>query len=108
MTVYWLSYRIEEDDTGDERRRALLEMVDLYATSNSVWHETTSFVVFDSDRGIDTLSGQFKLAIDPKKDHFLIRRMDSQAARICGHIKDIRIFQLMLDKNGKTYLKQVP
>lgn len=106
MTVYWLSYRIEEDLTGDQRRQALITEVDNQATPNLVWHETTSFIVFDSPNDIDGLVQALRSTIDPNVDHFLIREMERSRARICGLIRDNVIFPLM-SRQGKTYLKRV-
>ena len=107
MTVYWLSYRIEEDLTGDQRRKALVDEIAAQATPGLIWHETTSFIVFDSSNKIDGLAQAFRATIDPRVDHFLIREMEAARARICGRIRSNAIFQLM-SRKGRTYLVRVP
>lgn len=106
MTVYWLSYRIEEDSMGDQRRQALVNEVKYQATPNLFWHETTSFIVFGSPNHIDGLAQAFKAIIDPRVDHFVIREMERSRARICGQIRDNIIFTLM-SRQGNHYLVRV-
>jgi hypothetical protein len=107
MAVYWLSYRIHEDETGDERRENLVNEVQNGLTLTDYWHETTSFIVFNSTARIDVLARRFKSQIDPKVDLFLMRAMESKLAYICGHYQDLDIFNLMVRGNGSTYLRPI-
>lgn len=107
MSVYWLSYRIEEDTTGDERRENLVNEIQNDVATARFWHETTSFIVFENSKRIDVLARIFKTLIDPRVDVFLIRAMERKAAYICGNWSDRDIITLMVNPNGSSYLRQI-
>lgn len=103
MTKYWLSFRIADQTangkTYNERYEAFKDSVE--ALSTTLWNETTSFYVFESEFDINALSTVLQAEIDESVDLFLIRQLDSQSARICGANRDHSIFVLM------PYLKQI-
>lgn len=104
MEVYWLSFRISEEkpcsqSSYQQRYQGL--MATLQDHSITIWSETTSFFIFSSDSSIETLAKAFKKIIDDRCDHFIIRKMDSKNAIICGKIADNSIFNLM------NYLRKI-
>jgi hypothetical protein len=105
LTVYWLSSRLLDDKNYAKRHGNFLKVVK--ALDSNYWHETTSFIVFESSHSITAIARALKKVIDPKVDHFLIRMMESKSARICGPIPNRRIFDLLLDEKAQTYLQVV-
>lgn len=108
MTVYWLTFRLADKHTVkgsyDDRYDRLLDVIGRYSTLD--WSETSSFVCFRSDESITTIGQTLKQAIDPSVDLFLIRKLSSPAAVICGAYKETDIFRLM-STDGETYLKKI-
>jgi hypothetical protein len=107
MAVYWLSYRIEEDATGDERREKLVNEIQFDIATTRYWLETTSFIVFENSKRIDVLAHRFRDIIDQRVDGFLMRAMERRVAYICGNWSDQDIITLMVNPNGSTYLRQI-
>ena len=103
MAVYWITFRIAEKTINqrsyEERYEALQAAI--LGRAGTCWSEPTSFVAFDSPQSIDQIATACKAAIAPSADLFLIRQMDTKAARICGANADRDIFKLM------PYLKQI-
>ena len=103
MSVNWLTFRIEEivvdGESSGQRRKALYEYIENCSTN--WWLEPTSFIVFDTDVGIDQLVAGCKNVISDDHDLVLIRAMDTKSARACGVINDGDIFEMM------DYLKHI-
>lgn len=98
MSTFWLSFRIDIDTVGgrsmNQRYDALIEAIK--AVRNvPYWERTTSFIVFESVFGIDSIAAKFKGAIAPSKDLFLLKDLDAKSARICGSNWDKDIYSLM-------------
>jgi hypothetical protein len=97
MSSYWISFRISDVRVGSkgygDRYNALTEEIQSVATC--FWQESTSFIVFSSDKSIVEISTACKAAISPTHDLFLIRKLDTQTATICGKCEDSDIFTLM-------------
>jgi hypothetical protein len=97
MAVYWITFRISENTVNgrsyEDRYRALQEAVTRRATQ--FWDQPTSFLVFSSLAEIGTLASEFKRAIAPSHDLFLIREMDTKSAILCGNNQDRDIFGMM-------------
>mgnify|MGYP001467596370 CR=1 FL=1 len=97
MATYWITFRIADVTVSgrsyEDRYNALVKIV----TGNSPkwWVQTTSYLAFTSDQGIGSIAAEFKAAIAPSHDLFLIRQMDKQSARICGKNDDKYIYDLM-------------
>jgi len=104
MKTYWVSYRIAADTLGgrtyEDRYNALVDGIT--EISPTWWGQTTSFYVFTSMQTIDAIAARLRPAIKPSHDLFLIRQLDTQAARICGKNEDQDIFTLI------PYLQVVP
>ena len=109
MTVYWLSYRLEDRSTrtGTYGQRHDALMLVLETVSSIRWTQTTSFAVFSSDLPIVPAGMAFRAAVDPEVDVFLLREMDGRSAVICGKNRDNGIRRLMLGPDGATYLREV-
>lgn len=109
MAAYWLTFRIHDETTAkgtyDERYDALVAAIKKNATL--WWGETTSFMAFQSAGSLEALTAAFKRAIDPDKDLFLMRKMDTKDAIICGRSDDADIYRLMVGETGSTYLKKL-
>lgn len=93
MATYWLSFRIADDATYEDRYNALVASVN--TASTKWWVETTAFLVFSSEMSIDDLSARIKRTINPAKDIVLIGMPDFKSARIIGAYQDPDIFELM-------------
>ena len=97
MATYWITFRIAEDRVGsrtyEDRYKALQDAIHQRATQ--WWAEPTSFYAFTSLASIDTLAAEFKRAIAPSHDVFLIRVMDTKSAIICGKNSDKDVFAMM-------------
>lgn len=89
MSVYWLTFRLEDD----ERYGFLLDAVD--RVSESWWIEPSSFFLFDSGCDIDSIASRVSRAIDTAKDVVLIGIVDSKTARVIGNVTDPMLFHLM-------------
>jgi hypothetical protein len=103
-TIYWLSFRLHTGDaegkTYEERYKAFVEAV-VKCGSRPFWEDTTSFVVFRSERAVGDIALRLRQAIAVSADIFLIHARDQQSGCISGAIKDSNIFMLM------PYLKKV-
>ncbi len=111
MPIYWLSFRVEENPGAGARRTALIDAAKQHCSDEKQrwWDETTSFIVFESGSDIDAICADLKAAIDPTKDLFLIRHMNSASARICGKVKEFnKLANMMMTDKNQTYLKRVP
>jgi len=94
MTVYWLSFRVGDKGDYESRYDALLENLKR-CKSGKYWEETTSFVVFTSNLGIDQICRTLTEDLNHDWDLILVREMDKQSARIWGNNVDEDIFELM-------------
>lgn len=63
LKTYWLSFRVKEDTTGQDRRGALYEYIE--EISGEYWDSTTSFLIFDSDRTILQICAGLSKKLDP-------------------------------------------
>lgn len=93
MAVYWLSFRLADDDDYQARYDALEEAVRTQATK--WWLETSSFFVFESAQNIDSAASSVKKAINPVKDIVLIGMAEYKSGRLIGASEDSDIFKLM-------------
>jgi hypothetical protein len=103
MTTYWITFRIADQTISGRdwsaRYQALMDTID--QNSTKWWTEPTSFVAFESASAIDALAREFKAAIAPSHDLFLMREIDTKSARICGLNNNATIYEFM------DYLKAV-
>jgi hypothetical protein len=97
MTTYWLTCRLADKVIGGrswgDRYNALRDSIN--GASTKWWIEPTSFYAFESQHSIETLAAHFKKAIAPSEDMFLMRKIDTKDAVICGKVEDQDTFQLM-------------
>jgi hypothetical protein len=89
MSVYWLTFRLEDD----KRYGLLLDVVD--RVSESWWTEPSSFFLFDSGGDIDSIARRVSSVVDTAKDTVLIGMIDSRTARVIGTVTDKTLFHLM-------------
>jgi D-aminopeptidase len=82
MATYWLTFRFHDNATSDERRDELYEAISQLATK--WWIEPTSFLVFDSGHGIDSIAAKVKAAINPSIDLVLIGMPEVKSCRLIG------------------------
>jgi hypothetical protein len=92
MAVYWISFRLHEDSTYDDRYKKL------YAAAQKIgskwWVDTSAFIVLDSAQSVDQVAAAVKAAIGPN-DVALIGMPEFKTARLIGQTKDQDIFELM-------------
>jgi hypothetical protein len=93
MSVYWLTFRIENDAGYRNRYDALIEAIRVI--SSKWWVEPTSFLLFESARDIDGVAAVSKAAINPRIDMALVGMPDFKSARLVGASTDQDIFALM-------------
>lgn len=86
MAVYWLTFRIHQDAGATTRRDKLEGLIG--SSTPKWWREPTSFILFESERDIDSLARSIKAQIDPKVDLVLIGMPFVKAARIIGRNDD--------------------
>lgn len=102
--MYWLSFRIASDvktqRSFHQRYDDLIKVISRHV-SGEYWEESSSFIVFESRSTINQIARDAKIAIDPRYDLFLIRRLDVKQSRICGRGNNDNIFKLM------PYLKKI-
>jgi hypothetical protein len=82
MATYWLTFRIHDNAGSEARRDALYDTIS--KLTPEWWIEPTSFIVFESDSGIDTIAARAKSAIDPRVDLVLIGMPDFKSALLVG------------------------
>lgn len=97
MTTIWISFRIAKKDasgkTYQQRYDALVDAVK--EISDTFWEETTSFIIFETDTDFNVAASLFKTKISPACDLFLMRKMDSKKAAICGKNDDQDVYDMM-------------
>ena len=93
MTVYWISFRINNDPGRAERLYALTKAIHAY--KKRYWDRTESFVLFESVHSMDFLVDVFKGHLNPRTDLFLLRELDSPSAVIFGLNTDPDLLALM-------------
>lgn len=91
MTVYWLSFELAFDDDYDARYDELMEAIKEISTKR--WAETTSFVLFESNSGIDAIADAVNAAIDARKDVVLIGLNEIKGNYILGKTPQAAILQ---------------
>jgi len=82
MRTFWLSFCIADDVTYSDRYDALEAAVSGLAVQ--WWKETTSFILFSSERTIDEIASFVEAAVDPDQDVVLIGMTEVRSARIIG------------------------
>lgn len=84
MADFWISFRVEYDDSYDRRYKALAKAID-DCTDYAIWDGTTSFVAIRSKYSIEAIGGHLKKAIDPEQDHVVIRQIDVKNTAYLGN-----------------------
>jgi hypothetical protein len=92
MAVYWISFRLHDDQSYQKRYDALYAAVQ--GISSKWWLDSTSFIVAESSASIDTLAGTIETVVG-SKDLVLIGMPEYKSARLIGETDDSDIFQLM-------------
>ena len=93
LKVYWLSFRVKEDDTAKQRRDDLYEYIE--KVSDDCWDSTTSFLIFDSEKGITAICSGLSQRLAKHKDQFVIRYMSTKTGYYWGKIKDVETLELL-------------
>jgi hypothetical protein len=93
MNVYWLSFCIAKDATYQDRYDALDAMIG--SLTVRWWKETTSFILFSSERSIDEIAAFVESVIDIDQDIVLIGMPQVKSARIIGSWTDPDLTELM-------------
>lgn len=97
MATYFVSFTIEDETINgrdyNERWNAMYDAI--RSMANSYWEETTSFVAFETEQSIGSITTAVKDALEPAIDTALIRSMDAKDARIIGLVADEDIFKIM-------------
>ncbi len=93
MAVYWITFRIADDDTYEERYTALVAAIK--GAASKLWEETTSFILFESSQNMAGIAALTKSAIDNTQDLALIGMPDYKTATVVGVVYDQDLFGLM-------------
>lgn len=91
--LYWVTFRLKDNRTRDDRYDALMAAMRDCAGSKW-WVEPTSFAVFQSDLGIDDLAAHLGAAIDEGVDVLLIGMPEVKSARVIGLVEDRDLFKI--------------
>ena len=94
MKTYWITFRLKQDATYEERYNRLYEAVRQLADGNH-WVEPTSFIAFESDKSVTTLAREFAAVISLSKDVILLSAFEFKICRIIGHLEDRDILQMV-------------
>jgi hypothetical protein len=90
--TFWLSFRLADDASYDRRYDELIDAVRQRASK--WWLESSSFIVFASAHGIDSIAAAIKAAVNERTDVVIIGMPDFKSARLIGG-NDNDIFDLM-------------
>lgn len=93
MAVFWITFRIADDDTYVERYTALVDAIK--GNSSKFWEEATSFILFESAQNMAGITERVKAAIDDSRDLVLIGMPDFKSATVIGPVADQDLFKLM-------------
>lgn len=88
MEVFWITFRIENDVTYDDRYNALIGAVKQH-NDGSWWFEPTSFWLVESNSSRAAIAASVKRAIDVGKDLVLIGSMQYAGATLVGKAKNL-------------------
>ena len=92
--TYWITFSIAKTGNPEERYQDVLaELRKL--TSDVWWTELSHFILFNSQHSIQDIAVQILAKIDFAADFALISRVDTQEARVMGHVEDAMIYELM-------------
>lgn len=82
MADHWLTFRLADDRTYQDRYDALITAVNKAGTG--FWDGPTSFIAIRTPDDIDALGRKLKTAIDPQKDLIVIRQIGKDNTRYAG------------------------
>ena len=92
MAVYWLTFRLHEDQSYAQRYDNLVDAIDKLSTK--WWTQSSSFILFESATNIDGVAAAAKQAVKPTTDIVLIGMPDYKSARVIGSANQT-LFDLM-------------
>ena len=95
--LYWLTFRLEDNATWQRRYDALKLSISECTVGGKWWVEPTSFFLFRSEVGIDSIAALVADAIDTETDVALLAMTDYKAARVIGSVRDGDLFKLWPD-----------
>lgn len=93
METFWISFRIADTNTYNDRYEALIETI--RSVASKWWLEPSSFIVFSSSQKIDNIAASLKEAIDPEIDLAILGMPDYKSVRLVGLTEDPDIFKLI-------------
>lgn len=93
MKTYYITFRLEQDATYNDRWKRLVDAID--GISTRWWVEPTSFFLFESGHSIDQVAAVAKAAINVNKDVVLVGMVDYKGARVVGKANSRAVFDLM-------------
>lgn len=96
MGVYWITFRIHQNQTYDARYKALVTAVEDHLASRC-WSEPTSFWVFDSDSSAAAIAASCKSAIDIKTDQVVIGSPMTKIMIVLGKVEDMKALQSIVE-----------
>lgn len=92
--MYWVTFRLVQDATRQDRYDMLVGALNDAATGGSYWDEPTSFWLFNSSLSIDEISAMIGDSIDTGKDVALIGMPHKKSARVVGKVDDKDLFKI--------------
>ncbi len=97
MTVFWISFDISSEKAAglsyDARFEAFHDA--MIALSTSIWSETSSFHVLETELSIDEVATRCRQTIAPAVDLCLVADVQGQQSRIVGRWSEDEVFRLM-------------
>lgn len=86
MTVYAITFRLEHDETWSDRYDSFMDAV---RACKTVWAETTSFCLVETDETLEALERRLYLTqFSTFKDTMVVIQVSYDAAVARGKIKD--------------------
>lgn len=94
MGVFCLSFHLNDDGAGQQRKFALMRAVQ--SVQRRYWDRTDNFVIFETAHTLDFLGSRFKTEIDAKLDLLLLFDVGGSGdAVICGNNTDRDVFSML-------------
>lgn len=94
MTTYYVSFTIADDAAYSDRYNALISLLQGY-DHTIWWAETTSYMLFQSDKSASQIAADIKGVIDTSKDIALVAAPHYKTMLVVGSSTDNDIYKLV-------------
>lgn len=87
MADYWVTFRIESNQTYSQRYQGLVDAMASARGQNASWGEPTSFWLVRSHLDIDAFTKALAAALNPKTDLLVVRQLAVDSSRYFGTVQ---------------------